>query len=75
LLAWLLLSQWCFWNVTISSMLHPPSIELVVTRLYNEMHFSRTEALLGLTLLSSVTPCLVFALLMLVLRVRRWLVP
>jgi len=75
LLAWLLLSQWCFWNVTISSMLHPPSIELVVTRLYNEMHFSRTEALLGLTLLSSITPCFVFALLMLVLRVRRWLVP
>jgi hypothetical protein len=52
----LLLTQWCFWDVTTTSILRPLSPEPVVTRLYNEMHFARTEALLGLTVLAGLSP-------------------
>ncbi len=70
-MAWLLTAQWCFWNVTVSSILRPPAIELVVNRLYNEMHFARTEALLGLTLLATAAPAILAGLLLGVLRIIR----
>lgn len=60
LLAGLLLTQWCFWDVTVASSLRPVSLEPAVTRLYNEMHFARTEALLGLSFLAALTPLLVW---------------
>ncbi len=70
-MAWLLTAQWCFWNVTVSSILRPPAIELVVNRLYNEMHFARTESLLGLTLLATIAPALLAVLLLCILRIVR----
>ena len=54
--ALLVLTHWAFWDVTTASLLHPVTFEPIVTRLYNEMHFARTEALLGLTALSISTP-------------------
>lgn len=69
LLGGLLLTQWCFWDVTVSSLLRPVTLEPVVTRLYNEMHFSRTEALLGLSFLAAVTPVVLWGLALLLSRV------
>jgi len=56
----LLLTQWCFWDVTSTSLLRPLSPEPAVTRLYNEMHFARTEVLLGLTVLSALSPGMLY---------------
>jgi hypothetical protein len=67
----LLLTQWCFWDVTSTSVLRPMSPEPAVTRLYNEMHFARTEVLLGLTVLSAVSPGMLFLVVMVVSRVWR----
>jgi hypothetical protein len=58
--ALLLLTQWCFWNVTSTSILRPLDPEPAITRLYNEMHFARTEVLLGLTALSALAPGVLF---------------
>lgn len=69
--ALLLLTQWCFWDVTTTSILRPLSPEPVVTRLYNEMHFSRTEALLGLTALAGLSPLMLGTAGMLVMRAIR----
>lgn len=57
----LLLTQWVFWDVTTASLLHPLAFEPIVTRLYNEMHFARTEALLGLSAASLTAPAACFA--------------
>lgn len=59
--ALLLLTQWVFWDVTTASLLHPLTFEPIVTRLYNEMHFARTEALLGLSAVSLAAPTACFA--------------
>lgn len=59
--ALLLLTQWAFWDVTTASLLHPLAFEPIVTRLYNEMHFARTEALLGLSAVSLAAPTACFA--------------
>ena len=56
LMACLLVTHWCFWDVTVASLLRPVELEPVVTRLYNEMHYGRTEALLSLTCLATVSP-------------------
>lgn len=67
----LLLTQWCFWDVTSTSLLRPLSPEPAVTRLYNEMHFARTELLLGLTVLSALSPGLLFVGLLVLSRLWR----
>lgn len=54
LLGGLVVSHWCFWNVTIASMLRPLRLEPVVTRLYNEMHYGRSEALMLISVMSTV---------------------
>ncbi|MEQ9406416.1 MAG: hypothetical protein RIK87_01775 [Fuerstiella sp.] len=60
LLAVGILTHWCFWDVTIVSVLRPVRFEPIVTRLYNEMHFGRTETLVALTCLSLLIPLTVF---------------
>lgn len=60
LLGGLLVSHWCFWDVTVASILHSVRLEPVVTRLYNEMHYGRTEALLSLSLISALAPAIVW---------------
>lgn len=62
LLALALLTHWCFWDVTIAATLRPVLFEPVVTRLYNEMHYGHTEALVAMTGLALLIPVLVFAL-------------
>ena len=52
------LSHWCFWDVTATSILHPVQLDPIVTRLYNEMHYGRTEALLLISTIASFAPWL-----------------
>ncbi len=59
LLGSLIIAHWCFWDVTVASILRPVQLEPVVTRLYNEMHYGRTEALMSLAVLAALTPLLV----------------
>lgn len=56
LLAVSLLTHWSFWDVSIVSLLRPVQFEPVVTRLYNEMHYGRTDTLIAMTVLSVVMP-------------------
>jgi hypothetical protein len=63
LLCGLVIAQWCFWDVTTTSILRPVQLEPVVTRLYNEMHYGRTESLMSLTLLSLLIPLALWGLL------------
>lgn len=71
-LAALVLAHWCFWDITVISNLKPIDPEPVVSRLYNEMHFARTESLLGLATLSLFVPLVLwFSGLMLSLLVAR----
>ncbi|HQX51913.1 MAG TPA: hypothetical protein PLR25_18485 [Planctomycetaceae bacterium] len=56
LLGGLVVAHRCFWDVTVASILRPVQLEPVVTRLYNEMHYGRTEALMSLSLLAALTP-------------------
>ena len=62
LLGGLLVAHRCFWDVTVASILRPVQLEPVVTRLYNEMHYGRTEALMSLSLLGALTPLAIGAL-------------
>lgn len=64
LLGGLLISHWCFWDVTASSILRPIEFEPVVNRLYNEMHYGRTEALVSLASLSALTPLTLWLLVL-----------
>lgn len=66
----LVVGQWCFWDVTVASILRPVQVEPVVTRLYNEMHYGRTEALLSQTALAVFTPLAIWAVCLLV---HRWM--
>ncbi len=59
LLGSLVIAHWCFWDVTVASILRPVQLEPVVTRLYNEMHYGRTEALMSLAILAALTPLIV----------------
>ncbi len=52
----LLICHWCFWDVTTASILRPLRTEPVVTRLYNEMHYGRTETLTLMAALSLILP-------------------
>ena len=74
LMAGFLVSHWCFWDVTVASLLRPIQLEPVVTRLYNEMHYGRTEALMGLAFLATITPgvaCLIVTALSRLRAIRR----
>ncbi len=64
LLGGLVVAHWCFWDVTSASILHPVTVEPVVTRLYNEMHYGRTEALMSVSFVSSCAPAFVWLLAM-----------
>ena len=64
LLGGLVVAHWCFWDVTVASILRPVALEPVVTRLYNEMHYGRTEALMSLTVLAALTPVAVWLMAM-----------
>ncbi|MBL8812205.1 MAG: hypothetical protein JNM43_18720 [Planctomycetaceae bacterium] len=59
-LAALVLAHWAFWDITVISNLKPIDPEPVASRLYNEMHFARTESLLGLAVLSLFVPVLLW---------------
>ncbi|MBL8815883.1 MAG: hypothetical protein JNL58_07615 [Planctomyces sp.] len=65
------LSHWCFWDVTTVSILRPVDLEPVVTRLYNEMHYGRTEILMLMSFLSAASIPATAWLCMIVLRVAR----
>jgi hypothetical protein len=56
LLGSLLVTHRCFWDVTVASILRPVELEPVITRLYNEMHYGRTEALMSLAILAALAP-------------------
>ena len=56
LLAVCVLTHWSFWDVSIVSLLRPVQFEPIVTRLYNEMHYGRTDTLIAMTVLSVAMP-------------------
>ncbi len=68
LLGGLIIAHRCFWDVTVASILRPVQVEPVITRLYNEMHYGRTEALMSLSLLAALTPLALAAVAMLLSR-------
>lgn len=53
-MAGLVICHWCFWDVTVTSILRPLRLEPVITRLYNEMHYGRTEALTLITVMAAL---------------------
>ena len=68
LLGGLIIAHRCFWDVTVASILRPVQVEPVITRLYNEMHYGRTEALMSLSLLAALTPLVIAAVAMVLSR-------
>lgn len=68
LLGGLLICHWCFWDVTSTSILRPVHVEPIVTRLYNEMHYSRTEAMAVMTTLAVILPLAAGGLVMMIWR-------
>lgn len=68
LIGGLVVAHRCFWDVTVASILRPVQLEPVITRLYNEMHYGRTEALISLSALAALTPLGIAALAMLLSR-------
>ena len=52
----MVLAHWCLWDVAVASTLRPVRFEPIVVRLYNEMHYGRTETLAAITLLALVIP-------------------
>ena len=56
LIATAVLAHWCFWDVAVASTLRPVRFEPIVVRLYNEMHYGRTETLAAITLLALFIP-------------------
>ena len=52
LAAIIVLTHWSLWEVTTASMLRAVRFEPVVTRLYNEMHYGRSESLVVMTFLT-----------------------
>jgi hypothetical protein len=68
LLGGLIIGHRCFWDVTVASILRPVALEPVITRLYNEMHYGRTEALMSLSILAALTPVGIAVLAMLLSR-------
>jgi iron(III) transport system permease protein len=70
-LAGLVICHWCFWDVTVASVLRPVQLEPVVTRLYNEMHYGRTELLTIMTALAMLTPFVAGSAVMMIRRAVR----
>lgn len=68
LLGGLIIAYRCFWDVTVASILRPVELEPVITRLYNEMHYGRTEALMSLSIFAALTPVGIAILAMLLSR-------
>ena len=68
LLGGLIIAHRCFWDFTVASILRPVELEPVITRLYNEMHYGRTEALMSLSVLAAFTPVGIAILAMLLSR-------
>ena len=68
LLGGLIVAHRCFWDVTVASILRPVQVEPVITRLYNEMHYGRTEALMSQATLAALTPLAIAAAAMLLSR-------
>lgn len=68
LLGGLIIAHRCFWDVTVASILRPVELEPVITRLYNEMHYGRTEALMSLSIFAAFTPVGIAILAMLLSR-------
>ena len=68
LLAAAVLTHWCFWDVSIVSILRPVRFEPVVTRLYDEMHYGHTELLVTRSLMTLLLPGVVFVLIAMVWR-------
>ena len=66
LLGSLIIAHRCFWDVTVASILRPVQLEPVITRLYNEMHYGRTEALMSLSIFAALAPVgiAIFAMLL-----------
>lgn len=56
LLSLAILTHWCFWDVTVAATLRPVRFEPIITRLYNEMHYGRTETLAAMTVLALLIP-------------------
>lgn len=59
-IAFIVLAHWCLWDVTIASTLRPVWFEPIVTRLYNEMHYGRTESLVAITALTLIAPVVIY---------------
>lgn len=73
LLGGLIIAHRCFWDVTVASILRPVQLEPVITRLYNEMHYGRTEALMSLSIFAALAPVGIAIFAMLLSRfVSRW---
>ncbi len=68
LLGGLLIAHRCFWDVTVASILRPVELEPVITRLYNEMHYGRTEALMSLLIFAALMPVGIAVIAMLLSR-------
>jgi ABC-type spermidine/putrescine transport system permease subunit II len=60
LLATAVLTHWSLWDVTTAAILRPTRFEPIVNRLYNEMHYGRTETLVAITAMTLVIPGLAF---------------
>jgi len=69
MLAAVVLCHWCTWDVTTASILRPVSVEPVVTRLYQEMHFSRTESLTTLSLITISIPWIALTIVAVIRRI------
>ena len=75
LLGGLTVAHWCFWDVTVASILRPIRVEPVVNRLYNEMHYGKTEALMSLSLLATIAPLFVWSLVACISYLRSYTMP
>lgn len=61
LIAAAVLTHWSLWDVTTACLLRPVRFEPIVTRLYNEMHYGRSESLIGITFLTLCIPLMLYA--------------
>jgi ABC-type Fe3+ transport system permease subunit len=61
--SFVILFYWCFTNLTVSSILNPPSIVPLPVRLYNLMHYGQNSPLSVMALLSLGIPIALIAML------------
>jgi hypothetical protein len=62
-----ILFYWCFTNLTVSSILNPPTIVPLPVRLYNLMHYGQTGPLSVMAMLSFLAPLTLIATLAILL--------